>query len=64
MLARLDREKGNLREIAKRAGVPYSTLAKLSARSVTDPRFSTVQALHHFFAAQPESVKNEVAQTH
>lgn len=51
VLSRLGNEKGKLRAIAAGAGVPYSTLMKLSARSVTDPRFSTVQALHDYFEA-------------
>lgn len=45
----LSREKGNLRAVAAASGVPYSTLAKLSAGSVSDPRFSTVHALHDYF---------------
>ncbi|QNB10104.1 hypothetical protein G5S35_03960 [Paraburkholderia tropica] len=53
VLVRLGSEKGNLRAIAVGAGVPYSTLMKLSARSVTDPRFSTVQALHNYFESHP-----------
>ena len=53
VLARLNRERGNLRGVASGAGVPYSTLTKLSAGSVTDPRFSTVQALFDYFEAHP-----------
>ncbi|MFM0595347.1 hypothetical protein [Paraburkholderia dilworthii] len=53
-LACLDKEKGNLRAIAQLTGVPYSTLAKISARTVTDPRVSTVQALHDYFAGRSE----------
>lgn len=45
----LSREKGNLRAVAAASGVPYSTLTKLSSGSVTDPRFSTVNALHDYF---------------
>lgn len=52
-LARLDREKGNLRQIATATGVPYSTLAKISSRAVTDPRVSTVQALYDYFDSHP-----------
>lgn len=52
-LTRLDRERGRLREISGQTGIPYSTLAKISARAVTDPRVSTVQALHDYFAARP-----------
>lgn len=52
--ARLGREKGNLRSIALEAGVPYSTLAKLSSGCVTDPRFSTVQRLHDYFEQHAE----------
>ncbi|MEX3951992.1 hypothetical protein AB4Y40_30085 [Paraburkholderia sp. EG287B] len=55
VLARLGREKGNLRVIASKAGVPYSTLTKISAGSVTDPRFSTVQALHDYFERHPDA---------
>lgn len=53
-LARLDREKGNLRQISVATGVPYSTLAKISSRAVTDPRVSTVQALYDYFDGHPE----------
>ncbi|RQR37838.1 helix-turn-helix transcriptional regulator [Burkholderia sp. Bp9142] len=53
-LERLGREKGNLREIAKATGVPYSTLAKISSGAVTDPRVSTVQALHDYFDGRPK----------
>lgn len=55
-LARLDKEKGNLRSIAELTGVPYSTLTKITARSVTDPRVSTVQALHDYLATRPEQL--------
>lgn len=54
VLARLVRERGRLRSISAGAGVPYSTLAKLSAGTVTDPRFSTVQALYDYFESHPD----------
>ena len=53
-LARLDKEKGNLRTVAQRSGVPYPTLTKITSRAVSDPRVSTVQALHDYFACLPE----------
>ncbi|WP_123059493.1 helix-turn-helix domain-containing protein [Burkholderia gladioli] len=49
-LARLEQDKGRLRQVAADAGVPYSTLSKLTARSVTNPRVETVQALHDYYA--------------
>ncbi|WP_213766765.1 hypothetical protein [Caballeronia sp. dw_19] len=53
-LARLGLEKGNLRTVAKQSGVPYPTLTKLTSGAVGDPRVSTVQALHDYFAGLPE----------
>jgi len=54
VLYRLDQEKGNLRSIAATTGIPYSTLTKISARCVLDPRVSTVQTLFDYFSARPE----------
>ena len=53
-LARLNKEKGNLRTVASQSGVPYPTLTKLTSGVVSDPRVSTVQALHDYFAGLPE----------
>lgn len=54
VMGRLDREKGNLRVIAEMTGIPYSTLTKITRRSVTDPRVSTVQTLFDYFTARPQ----------
>ncbi|WP_081935928.1 helix-turn-helix domain-containing protein [Burkholderia sp. 9120] len=51
---RLLREKGNLRNVAAQSGVPYPTLTKITSGVVSDPRVSTVQALHDYFARRPE----------
>jgi predicted transcriptional regulator len=51
---RLANERGNLRVVAKGAGIPYPTLSKISSGAVTDPRISTVEALFAYFAAHPE----------
>ncbi|ASL45108.1 hypothetical protein bAD24_I16665 [Burkholderia sp. AD24] len=51
---RLLREKGNLRNVAAQSGVPYPTLTKITSGAVSDPRVSTVQALHDYFACRPE----------
>jgi hypothetical protein len=53
-LARLNKEKGNLHTVAERSGVPYPTLTKITSGAVSDPRVSTVQALHDYFAGLPE----------
>ncbi|WGS50836.1 hypothetical protein LFL96_04840 [Paraburkholderia sp. D15] len=47
-------EKGNLRKVAAQSGVPYPTLIKITSGVVSDPRVSTVQALHDYFARRPE----------
>nr|WP_132451300.1 hypothetical protein [Paraburkholderia sp. BL8N3] len=54
-LTRFDNEKGNLRSLAELTGDPYSTLTKISARSIIDPRVWTIQALQDYFAANPEA---------
>lgn len=41
----LNARKGEWREIASVAGVPYSTLAKVAQGFTDDPRISTVEAL-------------------
>ncbi|CAG4906268.1 helix-turn-helix domain-containing protein [Paraburkholderia saeva] len=51
---RLAHERGNLRTVAREAGVPYPTLAKISSGAVTDPRVSTVQTLFDYFESHPE----------
>lgn len=51
-LARLECDKGYLRQVATDSGVPYSTLSKLTARCVTNPHVETVQALHDYYDAR------------
>lgn len=50
VLRDLDKNKGHLPEVARVSGVPYQTVTKIACRIVRDPRVSTVQALHDYFA--------------
>lgn len=50
---RLVREKGNLRNIAEKSGVPYPTLTKITSGAVEDPRISTIQSLYDYFEGIP-----------
>ena len=56
VLRGLDKAKGAWPDIAKASGVPYQTLTKIACRIVADPRVSTVQALHDYFAGLPEQL--------
>ena len=49
----LNARKGDWREIADRAGVPYSTLAKVAQGFTDDPRISTVEALRRAAGLPP-----------
>lgn len=64
VLRRLDSAKGAWPEIAKASGIPYQTLTKIACRIVADPRVSTVQTLHDYFAANPEPVKTDAVPAH
>lgn len=48
--ANLQRHKREWPVIARDSGVPYHTVVKVASGRVTDPRVSTVQALHDYFA--------------
>lgn len=47
--ANLQRYKREWPAIARDSGVPYHTVVKVASGRVTDPRVSTVQALHDYF---------------
>lgn len=57
VLRNLDATRGTWPEISDRSGVPYQTLTKIACRIHADPRVSTVQALHDYFASRPEQPK-------
>ncbi|VVD76604.1 hypothetical protein PEP31012_00875 [Pandoraea eparura] len=48
--ANLQKHKREWPAIARDSGVPYHTVVKVASGRVTDPRVSTVQALHDYFA--------------
>jgi predicted transcriptional regulator len=62
-LARLEKDRGRLRQVAIEAGVPYSTLSKLSAGSVTNPRVETVQAVNNYYDSRDRGELNLVSVT-
>jgi hypothetical protein len=49
----LQETKGKWRTISSVTGIPYDTLTKVALGRVADPRVSTVQALHDYFASRP-----------
>ncbi|RDK01451.1 hypothetical protein DLM46_16615 [Paraburkholderia lacunae] len=49
----LQEAKGKWRAISSATGIPYDTLTKVALGRVGDPRVSTVQALHDYFASRP-----------
>ncbi|VVE28507.1 hypothetical protein PPN31114_03528 [Pandoraea pneumonica] len=51
---KLQERKRQWPEIARESGVPYHTVVKVASGVVTDPRVSTVQALHDYFASCPD----------
>ncbi|ODP33091.1 hypothetical protein A9762_20830 [Pandoraea sp. ISTKB] len=53
VLRNLDKNKGYLPDVARGSGVPYQTVTKIACRLVRDPRISTIQALHDYFASRP-----------
>lgn len=50
VLQGLEGSKGDWPKIAEASGVPYQTITKIAGGFVRDPRVSTVQALHDYFA--------------
>lgn len=44
-------------EIAKQSGVPEKTICKIAYRETKDPRTSTTEALHDYFAEQDKPTK-------
>lgn len=52
VMACLDARAIPQRAVAAGSGVPFSTVAKVAQRSVTDPSVHTVQKLADYFAAQ------------
>lgn len=53
----LQETKGKWRTISSVTGIPYDTLTKVALGRVADPRVSTVQALHDYFAGRPVETK-------
>ncbi|MBU9643653.1 hypothetical protein KTF36_17525 [Burkholderia gladioli] len=53
VLRNLDAAKGAWPAIARQCGMPYQTLTKIALRIHRDPRVSTVQLLHDYFAKTP-----------
>jgi len=45
VVAALNARKGDWAQIAERAGVPYSTLAKVAGGFTRNPRFETIERL-------------------
>lgn len=43
---------GDLPRLAESTGVPESTIKKIRSSEVKDPRISTVEALHNYFASR------------
>jgi len=52
VMACLDARAIPQRQVAAGSGVPFSTVAKIAQRAVTDPSVHTVQRLADYFAAQ------------
>ena len=52
VLQRLDTNKGQLRQIAKATGVPYSTVSKIAQRVTPNPGVQSVQALADYFRSK------------
>jgi hypothetical protein len=63
VLRRLNQVKGDWPRVAEESGVPYQTITKIGGRFVSDPRYSTVQALFDYFEAHPEQRVMREAQT-
>ncbi len=60
--ARLRQTKySSLPDVAKRSGVPESTLKKIRSGEVRNPRINTVQALYEYFRAQHPTQEAEHA---
>lgn len=50
--SQLQKHKREWPAISRASGVPYHTLVKVASGKVSDPRVSTVQALHDYFRSQ------------
>lgn len=49
ILERLEASKGTWLEVAKRSGVPYSTLKKIAYRTIASPRVKQLEKLAAYF---------------